>query len=142
MFSDEYIVGLTDGEGSFNVFLNSSLKNTRYCRVEFHYYLKLKEDDLSLLEKLKKYLKCGFIYLQKDKRANHKDCYRYEVSSLRDIGNIIIPFFERNRLMSVSRKKDFDLFCRIFKIVANKKGEHISEEELNKVRKLKSEMHK
>ncbi|MBU1137012.1 LAGLIDADG family homing endonuclease [Patescibacteria group bacterium] len=142
MLSDEYVVGLTDGEGSFNVFLNTSLKNTQYCRVEFHYYLKLKEDDLSLLKKLKKHLNCGFIYFQKDKRVNHKNCYRYEVSSLRDIDNIIIPFFKKNRLISISRKKDFDLFCKIFKIVAGKKGKHISEEELRRIRKLKSEMHK
>lgn len=58
MLSPDYIVGLTDGEGSFSIFLHPPRgkrgENTKYYRVEYHYYLKLREDELPLLQEVKK----------------------------------------------------------------------------------------
>lgn len=144
MLSPDYILGLTDGEGSFNIFLHPPHKSTKYYRVEFHYYIKLREDELPLLEKVKRFFNCGQIYLQKDKRKNHKNCYRYEVSSLRDLGSIIIPFFKENKLQSTPRKNDFYLFCKIFTMVVsgNKKEKHITDERIKKIKEIKMKMHK
>ena len=45
MLSKEYIVGLTDGEGSFTVYLRppSRKYQAKHWRVECHYYLKLRK---------------------------------------------------------------------------------------------------
>lgn len=146
MLSADYIVGLTDGEGSFSVFLHPPHKignsYTQYYRVECHYYIKLREDELPLLEKVKKFFNCGSIYLQKDKRPNHRHCYRFEISSYQKISEVVIPFFRKHRLHGVNRKNDFGLFCKIFKIATERKGKHLIDKELKRIRELKSQMHK
>lgn len=145
MLSPDYIAGLTDGEGSFSVFLRypqkSRSKYTRFPRVECHYYIKLREDELPLLKKVRDFFNCGNIYLQKEKRENHRNCYRFEISSYKNIRDVIIPFFKRYPLYSVNRKNDFDLFCRIFEIAANRESRHLTEEKLEIIRELKSQMH-
>ena len=146
MLSADYIVGLTDGEGSFTVYLHPPRKigkyNTKHYRLECHYYIKLREDELPLLEEVKKFFNCGNIYLQKDKRLNHRNCYRFEISSYQKITEVVIPFFQNHSLYSVNRRNDFDLFCRIFEILRNKNRRSLTEEELEKIRELKSQMHR
>ncbi|MDI6603028.1 MAG: LAGLIDADG family homing endonuclease [Patescibacteria group bacterium] len=146
MLSPDYIVGLTDGEGSFSVYLHGPHKIgdywTNYSRVECHYYIKLREDELPLLKKVKKFFNCGNLYLQKDKRRNHRNCYRFEVSSYRDIKEVVIPFFQKYPPQGVNRRNDFNLFCKIFKIATERKSKSLSEKEVNRIKKLKSQMHK
>ena len=143
MLSGDYIVGLTDGEGSFTVYPRAPQTGGRggkSYKIELHYYLKLQEDDLSLLKKVKDFFGCGAIYLQRDKRPNHTDCYRYEINHYDKIAEKIIPFFSKNKLQSKSKKKDFDLFYRIFKMV--RKKQHFRKEGLAKIMELKYQMHK
>ena len=145
MLSADYIVGLTDGEGSFTVYLHPPRKigkyNTKHYRAECHYYIKLREDELPLLKEVKKFFNCGNIYLQKEKRLNHRSCYRFEISSLQKIIEVVIPFFQKYRLHSVNRKRDFNLFCRILRILKNRNGKSLVEKELEKIKMLKSQMH-
>ena len=142
MLSEDYIVGLTDGEGSFTAYLRPPKKEhgAKNYRVECHYYLKLKKDELSLLKKVKKFFKSGRISLQRDKRPNHSDCYRFEISDLESIRKIIIPLFKRKLPKSVSRKRDFLLFCKILNAVERR--EHQTKKGWKKILKLKSLMHK
>jgi len=146
MLSADYIVGLTDGEGSFAVHLHPPRKigkySTKHYGVECHYYIKLREDELPLLKEVKRFFNCGNIYLQKDKRPNHRNCYRFEISSLQKITEVVIPFFQKYCLHGVNRRNDFNLFCRIFEILRNKNRRSLTEEKLvEKIRKLKSQMH-
>jgi hypothetical protein len=65
MLSNDYIVGLVDGEGSFTVQIRPVLKNKKTQRraiVEPKFYIKLSEKDTKILFTLKKYLKCGNVY--------------------------------------------------------------------------------
>lgn len=146
MLSSDYIVGLTDGEGSFSVFLHAPngkrAKDTKYYRVECHYYIKLREDELPLLNKVKKFFNCGFIYLQKDKRPNHRNCYRFEISNFRKIAEVVIPFFKNHPLYSINRRNDFNLFCKIFDIVKNRNEKHLAIKEVKKIKNLIIQMHK
>ena len=48
--SADYIVGLTDGEGCF--YVETRVPNrTHKARVEMHFFIKLREDELPLLKK-------------------------------------------------------------------------------------------
>ena len=137
-----YIVGLTDGEGSFTVYVknpDSSKQVKRRTKVEPRFYIKLIEKDKDILMKLKKYFGCGNVYFQKDSRINHQDCYRYEVANRKHLVEIIIPFFKRNTLKLRSKYGDFEIFCRIMKMVQNK--DHLQEAGLRKIYKLKQKMH-
>lgn len=144
MLSADYIVGLTDGEGSFSVYLHPPKKQrakyTKYYRIEWHYYIKLREDELPLLKEVKNFFGCGNVYFQKERRENHRDCYRFEVSSFKDISSVIIPFFKKNKPRSISRKRDFNLMCKIARLVLKKK-KHLTEKQVEKIKKLKLQMH-
>ncbi len=137
-----YIIGLVDGEGSFTVYVqdpNSKEKRKRRVVVEPKFYVKLIEKDKTILYSLQKFFGCGNIYEQKDKRANHQNCYRYEVGKRDDLINIIIPFFKTNQLKFPSKSKDFQIFCKIMKMI--QKNEHLEEDGLKKIFKSKQGMH-
>jgi hypothetical protein len=138
----DYIVGLVDGEGSFTAYVknpDSAKLVRRRTKVEPRFFLKLIEKDKKILYELKKFFGCGNVYFQKDRRANHQNCYRFEVSNRNDLEKNIIPFFKRNSLRLRSRKGDFEIFCRILKMVL--RNDHLTESGLRKIYKLKQKMH-
>lgn len=137
-----YIVGLTDGEGSFTAYVKNpdvSKDVKRRTKVEPRFYIKLIEKDKKILYELKKFFGCGNVYFQKDKRVNHKDCFRYEVANRSDLQKIIIPFFKSNSLKLRSKSCDFEIFCRIMKMIMN--NDHLKDSGLRKIFKLKQKMH-
>lgn len=134
----EYVVGLTDGEGCFYVNIGNYPAYKSGFRVQMHFYIKMQEKDFTLLEKIKNTLQCGEVYLQKEKRANHCQCYRYTVSSQEDILNKIIPFFTKNPLQSATKQKSFKAFCKIGDLV--KRGEHLNKKGIKKIQLLKKQM--
>lgn len=138
MVSADYIVGLTDGEGCFyvNVGTDKRFPQAR-PQVETHFYIKLTEEEYPLLEKVRKFLGCGFIYLQKEKRLNHAQCYRFEINSQRDIHKFLLPFFKEHPLQS-NKKRNFEIFRKISLMVKNK--EHLTDKGFQKVVQLKSVM--
>lgn len=140
MITADYIVGLVDGEGSFNVHVwtpRSSPK--RRALVELRFYLKLIDRDLVVLEELQNFFQCGKIYRQKDFRPNHQHCNRFEVFNRTELAEKIVPFFEAHPLRSVSKQHDFSLFKQILGLVQAK--EHLTEPGLQTIRSLKEQMH-
>jgi hypothetical protein len=138
--SNEYVVGLTDGEGCFHVNMGIMPAYRSGVRVQMHLHIKMQEKDRPLLEKVKNTLQCGTVYFQKEKRANHCQCYRYSVSSQQDISNKIIPFFLKYPLQSVSKSKSFKAFYRIACLI--EKQAHLTKKGITKIRLLKSQMNK
>ena len=138
--TNEYVVGLTDGEGCFHVNMASFPTYKSGTRVQMHFHIKMQEKDRPLLEKIKNTLKCGKVYFQKEKRANHCQCYRYTVFSKKDIINVIIPFFIKYPLQSVSKRESFEVFAKIAKLMS--RGEHLTEKGIEKIRRLKGLMNR
>ena len=142
MLNPNYIIGLVDGEGSFTVYIkNPDLKKDikRRVKVEPRFYLKLIDKDKNILYELKRFFNCGNVYFQKDKRPNHKDCYRYEVANRNDLEKVIMPFFRRYKLKLESKRNDFKIFCEILKRI--KKKEHLTDSGLKNLYKIKQKMH-
>lgn len=138
IISKDYIVGLTDGEGCFYVNVGNMPSYRSGVRIQLHFYIKMQEKDKPLLEGVRDILRCGAVYFQKEKRKNHCQCYRYTVSSQRDILKYIIPFFEKNPLQSASKQKSFKAFCMIAKKVNDKK--HLTKKGIQEIKQLKSMM--
>ena len=140
MLSRDYVVGLTDGEGSFTTYLRPprAEHGSKSYRVECHYYIKLREDDLPLLKKVKQFFGVGVVSFQRDRRPNHHNCYRYEITNLKDIREVIIPFFDANPLQG-NKIRDYRLFKKIVKAVIRK--EHRTSMGFAKIKKWKSKMH-
>lgn len=138
MLSADYLVGLTDGEGCFYVHVRSRQNNSPQAnRVDTHFYIKLHEDERGLLDKVKQAFGCGAVYVQKERRSNHSQCYRFEINAKRDIYNVVVPFFEKHPLQS-RKQKSFEIFREIALMVRNK--EHKTPEGFKKIRELKSQM--
>ena len=132
MLEKEYVLGLVDGEGCFNVRVN---RQRRRARVELKFSLKLRHQDKEMLDELQRFFGCGKVYIQNDKRANHSLCYRFEVQNKKEIIEKIIPFFEQNIPKLPSRKRDFELFRQIAEL---SKDDSV---DLEKIEQLKNQMH-
>lgn len=142
MLSKDYIVGLVDGEGSFTAYVqqfNPNKKVNRRVRVEPRFYLKLIEKDKLILDQLKEYFQCGNVYFQQDKRKNHQQCYRYEVTNRKDLNEMIIPFFRENPPRFPSKRKDFEIFCDLMARI--NLGEHLTTVGLKNLFRIKQQMH-
>jgi len=110
-------------------------QETLWHKIEFKFSVKLRHQDKEILDKLTQFFGCGKVYLQKDSRPNHTDCYRFEVNRKEDIFNKIIPFFEKNPPKIRSRMRDFELFKQISEL----SQQSILDRE--KIISLKKEMH-
>ena len=128
----EYVLGLVDGEGSFNARVN---RQRRRARVELKFSLKLRHQDKEVLDELQKFFGCGKVYIQRDKRVNHSLCYRFEVQNKKEIVEKMIPFFEQNCPRLPSRKRDFELFRQIAELSQN------DSVDLEKIEQLKNQLH-
>lgn len=62
---------------------------------------------------------------------------RFQVSSISDLVNVIIPFFEEYPLIS-QKRADFEIFKQIVMLVYNK--EHLTPEGLQKIVNLKASL--
>ena len=137
MLSADYLVGLTDGEGCFYVHVRARQSNSPQPRVDTHFYIKLHEGEKDLLEKVKEAFGCGAVYVQKETRSNHSQCYRFEINAKRDIYNVVIPFFEKHPLQS-RKQKSFEIFKGIAFRVKNR--EHKTPEGFRTIQELKRQI--
>ena len=133
MLSSDYVVGLVDGEGSFNVRINR--QPTRRAKVELKFSLKLRHQDKPVLDALQQFFGCGKVYIQNDRRENHSLCYRFEVQNRKEIIEKIVPFFEANPPQAPSRKLDFELFKKITELLQS------SPVDIEKIEQFKEQMH-
>ncbi|MFA4960671.1 MAG: LAGLIDADG family homing endonuclease [Candidatus Pacearchaeota archaeon] len=133
MLDKNYIVGLVDGEGSFNIRINPNKK--KRAKVELKFSLKLRYQDKEILYELQKYFGCGNVYVQNDKRKNHVQCFRFEVQNKEEIVEKIVPFFEKNSPKILSRKRDFELFKKVIDLI------FVEPIDFEKINFYKSQMH-
>ncbi|MEK6926337.1 MAG: LAGLIDADG family homing endonuclease [Nanoarchaeota archaeon] len=102
-----YIVGFTDGEGTFNF--------VRYPDGRIRPQFLLFNTNKEILEKIKKTLEldCPIFEVKrvKDLIKRRKICYRMQARSLKDIKKIVI-FFDKNK--PIIKKEDFDKFRNVY----------------------------
>lgn len=110
-----YLSGYTDGEGSFCVSFSPRQKLLTKIEVRPSFSVSQNSNRNEVLLLFKQHLKCGSI------RRNPSDrTFKYEVRSIKDLIEKVIPYFMKYPLLS-SKKKDFDSFCKICKMIYAKK---------------------
>ena len=93
------------------------------------------QKSISVLQEIKEFFQCGSIFVNR-RYDNHKEnIYRFCVRSLKDLHEIIIPFFKTNSLKT-SKKKDFTIFCEVVELMIQR--HHLTLEGLEKIRQLKN----
>lgn len=127
-----YLSGYADGEGSFCVSFSPRQKLLTKIEVRPSFSVSQNSNRKEVLLLFKQYLQCGSI------RRNPSDrTFKYEVRSIKDLIEKIIPYFIKYLLLS-SKKKDFDKFCKICKMIYAKK--HFQKDSLREMVKFAYQM--
>ncbi|PIR74658.1 MAG: endonuclease [Candidatus Magasanikbacteria bacterium CG10_big_fil_rev_8_21_14_0_10_47_10] len=118
MEMSSYITGFVDGEGSFLVSFSKREKLSVGIEVRPSFSISQHERNKDILFQLQKYFGCGGIrYSKRDQN------YRYEVRSLKDLLEKIVPHFDVYPLQT-SKQRDFEMFKNVCFLM--KANEHLS----------------
>ena len=126
-----WVSGFTDGEGCFLISFNENGRFT--CKLEVRpsfsigqaKYRSSYQSQTHILERINSYFKCGFI--RKDRRDG---MMKYEVRTLKDLCDIIIPHFEKYPLLT-QKVEDFNKFKEVCLIMRS--NHHRNKEGLRKI---------
>lgn len=104
-----YIVGFSDGEGSFNTSFRMRDDYLLGWKITPVFTISQKQRDILAL--IKRYLNCGTI------RYRNDGVWVYEVENRIALYTTIIPFFNTYRFLSEKKKADFTRFKQILDIL-------------------------
>ena len=127
-----YLSGYADGEGSFFVSFSPRPKLLTSLEVRPSFSVSQNNTRAEVLYLFKEFLQCGTI------RKNSSDqTFKYEVRSLKDLNEKVIPHFNKYPLLS-SKKKDFEMF----KLICQKmyKRLHLKRDTLKEIVELSYRM--
>jgi len=127
-----FIAGFVEGEGSFNV----SLRKKSDYKVNWQVVLSfnVSQKDPSILYIIKKELECGIIKTRKDGLRS------LDTTNAQEIVEKVIPYFSKYPLLSKSKIYNFNIFCKISKLVQS--GEHKNINGLKKISLLREKLNK
>ena len=126
--STEFIRGQIDGDGSFNV----SFASTRR-RIGVNFTVTHELASISVLNELVEFFQCGAVYKLPTLAA------RFQVQSVNDILNKVIPVFRDTRF-NTKKQKHFEIVIKICELI-NKNG-YSKNEDLLKIVELAWDMNK
>lgn len=125
-----FITGFSDAESSFVCSIRKNNNIKIGWRITLSFQIQLHKQDLPLLNQIQAFFGVGKIYESKEKIL-------YQVRSVQDLINVIIPHFNKYPLIS-QKRADFELFKLVVELVNS--GEHLTSEGLTKILALKASM--
>jgi|SRR3989339_1016926 len=124
----EYISGYVDGEGCFSISFSKREKFLVGWETKPSFSVSQNEDRAQILFLMQEFFECGFI------RRDYSDkTLKYEVRSLSDLINKVIPHFKKYPLLS-EKQKDLEFFKRV--CILMQKNLHRDKEGLQKIMNL------
>lgn len=129
--SPYWMAGFTTGDGSFYLVIRANKLN-EIPRTDIGFSIAQHSRDMLLLEKFVAFFKCGRI--KKDSRYS---VHYYVVTSIKDITNIIIPFFNKYNTRGV-KSLNFVDWCEGAEIIKSKA--HLSKQGVEHIRAIQSRM--
>lgn len=126
-----WIVGFTDGDGSFLVHVQNVPSSKLGKTVKLQFKITQDERDIEVLKLILLYLNCGTL------RTSDGSCKIVTVTKFADIINIIIPFFQKYPIQGIKRL-DFTDFVKVAELINNK--QHLTKEGLDQILLIKSGM--
>ncbi len=127
-FIGYYLSDFADGEGSFNISIISRKQDYKNrWKVTPSFNVSQKDDTIPIL--FMNFLECRKIRYRKD-----GVCY-FEVRSVSDLAEKIIPFFRKYPLLSQDKKSVFKKFSEI--ILLMKEGKHLQKKGMKKILEIR-----
>lgn len=123
-----YITGFVDGEGCFLVSFSLRKKMKFGIEIRPSFSVSQHQRSRDIIIFLQKYFGCGSIRFSKKDRN-----YKFEVRSLTDLIQKVIPHFQKYPLKT-SKREDFEIFEQICRIMNSK--HHLSYDGIQKILKL------
>lgn len=127
-----YITGFADGEGCFSVSFNYRKKLNTGIEVRPSFSVSQKRFSLGSLKLVQNYFDCGGI-----RYSSRDGTYKYEVRSLKDLSEKIIPHFKKYPLQT-TKSEDFKKFTQICKMMRS--SLHLNTEKLKEIIELAYQM--
>nr|YP_010691041.1 LAGLIDADG endonuclease [Phellinus igniarius]WBU93142.1 LAGLIDADG endonuclease [Phellinus igniarius] len=113
----QWLVGFTDGDGSFSIIRQNNTWNLTYKLGSSTY-------NLRILHYIKKQLKAGNIYIEKNTKSAH-----FRIRDLQTLNKIIFPIFDKYPLLT-SKYFNYVKFRKAYNILNNK---NLTKEEKDKL---------
>ena len=131
--SPEWIVGFIDGEGCFHIGISKHSDMKIGFQILPELTVVQHQRDIDLLYELRSTMNCGVV------RRNHGDRFCWRVRNLKNLSEVIIPFFNKYPLRS---KKNLE-YLKFRKVVLMmQKGEHLTKDGFQQILKIASEMNR
>src|SRR6185437_6267395 len=127
--------GFTSGEGCFIVVIQKSPTIKTGFSVSLRFQLTQHNRDLELMQSLIKFLDCGNIF-EKSKQSAAID---FRIQKFKDLTEKVLPFFKEYPIKGV-KHLDYLNFVKVIELMKEK--EHLTEEGLNKICKIKAGMNR
>lgn len=117
------ILELVNNDGCFDLQFRKDTRHERtnsptYYRWKAQFIVTCPKNEIKILEKIKKDLKCGQV-------STSKNQARFSIQKISDISKIVVPYFKKNQL-SQNKKKDFELWAKGVNIIQENKGKYLS----------------
>lgn len=128
-----WLSGFAEGEACFYVSIYKSLKSKAGFAVQLVFKITQHSRDIALLKGISEYFSCGRVENRKTRASD------FTVTSFKGIEENIIPFFVKYPLQG-SKLLNFQDFKKVVEIMKAK--EHLTEEGLDKIIKIKAKMNK
>ena len=125
-----YLAGFADGEGSFNISFRKRKDYALPWKVSACFNVSQKEKPI--LELFQLHLGCG------TPRSRPDGIWYYEVNTLTDIEQRVIPFFQAFPFLSQKKQRDFAIFCTIIEMLRARR--HLSKEGIAEILLLRRSM--
>ncbi len=131
-----WIVGFTDGEGCFAVSINKNSTTKFGYQIFPEFVITQGEKSKDSLDAIQRYFGCGKIYINRRYDNHREHIYRYCVRSMKELSEVIIPFFQRYPLQT-GKRKDFELFVKVIGLMQERK--HLTQDGFKKIVQIKSQ---
>jgi hypothetical protein len=107
-----WIAGFVDGEGCFSCPIFRNRTTALGWQVQPEFVVVQSVRSRHVLEELVRFFGCGHVTDQRRHDDHRSDLSRFRVTRISDLRDVIVPFFQANRLRT-SKQHDFEKFVRI-----------------------------
>jgi hypothetical protein len=119
---DPYIAGFVDGEGSFHVAVQRNPSTRLGWQLVPEFHVSQDAGRAEVLYLIRERFGCG--YIRENHRGSRDTTLVYVVRRRDDLLTMVIPFFERNPLVS-SKQREFLAFAQTVRAMND--GEHLTD---------------
>jgi len=134
-----WIVGFVDGEGTFSVSIFKNKTTSTGWQVFPEFVITQGKKSRASLEKVLDFFGVGHIYPNRRYDNHREDLLRYCVRSVKELSEVIIPFFQMYSLRT-EKRYDFDRYVQCVEIIQQK--DHLTVNGLIKIAEIVQTMNR